>query len=234
LGIHLLFQPFSAGPGPTNNQIYNNNFIGNTLQASVSGSCFNPIGCGLGSNVFNLATPTGGNFWDNFDTPAEGCSDTAPADGFCDSAFVFSGVQDNLPWTTQNGWAVSDTDGDGISDDTDNCPATANADQSDIDGDGVGDVCDNAPNVSNPGQEDVDADGVGDVIDNCPATANADQSDIDGDGVGDVCDATGPPATPGEGSGNSDPPAEPGPPEETPGKGTPPQAPGPPPGKGPP
>ncbi|MEM8887866.1 MAG: T9SS type A sorting domain-containing protein [Bacteroidota bacterium] len=36
----------------------------------------------------------------------------------------------------------SDTDGDGILNSDDNCPSTANADQSDIDGDGIGDVCD--------------------------------------------------------------------------------------------
>lgn len=35
-----------------------------------------------------------------------------------------------------------DSDGDGISDDTDNCPGVANPDQADSDGDGIGDVCD--------------------------------------------------------------------------------------------
>ena len=40
-----------------------------------------------------------------------------------------------------------DADGDSIGDYSDNCPTTANADQSDVDGDGTGDVCDttNAP-----------------------------------------------------------------------------------------
>ena len=60
---------------------------------------------------------------------------------------------------------VVDTDEDGIADDSDNCPATANGDQADGDGDGVGDVCDN-----------------------CPAAANADQADADGDGEGDACE----------------------------------------------
>lgn len=36
----------------------------------------------------------------------------------------------------------TDADGDGVADARDNCPATANPDQSDSDGDGVGDVCD--------------------------------------------------------------------------------------------
>ena len=78
-----------------NNQIFNNNFIDNISQASDSGS----------GNVFNLSAPTGGNYWNNFDEPVEGCND-ANSDGFCDDPFVFSGGQDNLPWTTQNGWVL--------------------------------------------------------------------------------------------------------------------------------
>ncbi|RMG91865.1 MAG: hypothetical protein D6708_07070, partial [Candidatus Dadabacteria bacterium] len=60
----------------------------------------------------------------------------------------------------------ADRDGDGVPDDSDNCPSTANADQADGDGDGVGDACDN-----------------------CPAVANADQADADANGVGDACEA---------------------------------------------
>jgi len=81
-----------------NNQVFNNNFIDNTNQASVSFSS---------GNIFNLATPTGGNYWNNFDEPGEGCDDVSPADGFCDDPFVFFGGQDNLPWATQNGWKNS-------------------------------------------------------------------------------------------------------------------------------
>ncbi len=36
--------------------------------------------------------------------------------------------------------AVADSDNDGVIDTVDNCPATANADQTDGDGDGIGDV----------------------------------------------------------------------------------------------
>jgi hypothetical protein len=39
---------------------------------------------------------------------------------------------------------VSDLDGDGVCDASDNCPNDANPDQRDLDGDGIGDVCDPA------------------------------------------------------------------------------------------
>ena len=61
------------------------------------------------------------------------------------------------------GEAESDQDDDGILDDDDNCPFTANADQADVDGDGVGDACDNCNAVANPEQGDSDEDGVGDA-----------------------------------------------------------------------
>ena len=78
-----------------------------------------------------------------------------------------------------------DSDEDGVSDGSDNCPGTANVAQEDTDGDGTGDACDS----------DTDGDGVGDANDNCVKMANAPQSDADGDGTGDVCD----PDTDGDG-----------------------------------
>ena len=119
-------------------------------------------------------------------------------------------------------WAVRDgdvnvpvdSDGDGVADNTDNCPATANTNQTDNDQDGLGDACDgdddndlasddidNCPLVANASQGDADGDGLGDACDadldndgfangsdNCPSAGNVDQTDTDSDGVGDECD----------------------------------------------
>jgi len=65
--------------------------------------------------------------------------------------------------------ALSDSDGDSIPDDEDNCPLVSNPDQADADDDEAGDACDNCPNHANPGQEDLDGDGVGNA---CDDTAN--------------------------------------------------------------
>ena len=58
----------------------------------------------------------------------------------------------------------------------------------DLDGDGVSDEIDNCPNISNPLQEDEDGDGIGDVCDNCIAVANPLQEDADNNGIGDICE----------------------------------------------
>ena len=107
-----------------------------------------------------------------------------------------------------------DMDGDGVPNETDNCPSVANPGQEDVDGDKTGDSCDtdidddgiqnvldNCPKAANPDQADNDKDLVGDACDpdddndtvpdetdNCPVMANADQRDYDSDGAGDVCD----------------------------------------------
>jgi ELWxxDGT repeat protein len=56
---------------------------------------------------------------------------------------------------------VPDTDGDQITDASDNCPAVANPDQGDLDGDGLGNACD----------PDDDNDGVVNAADACPTVA---------------------------------------------------------------
>ncbi|MCB0768305.1 MAG: thrombospondin type 3 repeat-containing protein, partial [Flavobacteriales bacterium] len=89
-----------------------------------------------------------------------------------------------------------DADLDGIPDDLDNCPNTANPLQEDADMDGAGDACDGCPNDPNKtapgvcgcGNPDVDADmdGTIDCLDNCVGLSNPTQADLDFDGVGDL------------------------------------------------
>ena len=124
-----------------------------------------------------------------------------------------------LAWYVSSGGALSFAQiprGDGIPDESDNCPGDWNPDQADLDGDGWGDACDdsdrdllgdstdNCPLLVNEQQEDHDSDHVGDAcdpdldsdgdgfvqpLDNCVWTANPDQADMDLDGIGDVCDS---------------------------------------------
>ncbi len=113
---------------------------------------------------------------------------------------------------------IYDKDGDGISNENDNCPGVFNPGQEDLDGDLIGDLCDddidgdgvinsndNCPSDYNPTQADSDADGLGDEcdsntfadadgdgiqdsLDNCPSISNPNQEDLDGDLIGDLCD----------------------------------------------
>lgn len=80
-----------------------------------------------------------------------------------------------------------DSDGDGIIDLLDNCPALSNPDQADTDADGIGDSCETP--ACPAGQHDTDGDGLCSTLDNCPTTANPDQADTDADGIGNLCDA---------------------------------------------
>ena len=86
----------------------------------------------------NGATDTGTTDTGTTDT---GTTDTGTTDtGNADAGVADAGATDGGGDT--DGGTTSDTDGDGVSDDLDNCPAVANADQLDADGNMVGDVCD--------------------------------------------------------------------------------------------
>ncbi len=97
-----------------------------------------------------------------------------------------------------DGITDSDADGDGIADDSDNCPNVFNPvrwfedNQADHDDDGIGDVCDSCPLGGDTcdlhSSDDIDDDGVPDGDDNCALLPNADQADADADGKGDACD----------------------------------------------
>jgi cytosine/adenosine deaminase-related metal-dependent hydrolase len=98
------------------------------------------------------------------------------------------------------GITASDKDGDGVTDDKDNCPTIFNPirpmdgdAQADADGDGIGDACDKCP--LDTGETctvlsgyDTDADGVPNGEDNCPKVSNTPQTDGDKDGKGAACD----------------------------------------------
>jgi hypothetical protein len=59
----------------------------------------------------------------------------------------------------------------------------------DVDGDGIPDDSDNCPEISNANQADEDRDTIGNLCDNCPLLANRDQANVgDTDRVGDACD----------------------------------------------
>jgi hypothetical protein len=72
-----------------------------------------------------------------------------------------------------------DSDGDGVTDNIDNCPEDPNPDQEDADQDGEGDACE---------VDDSDSDGVRNPEDNCPNDPNPEQIDEDHDGLGVPCD----------------------------------------------
>ncbi|KAB2901654.1 MAG: hypothetical protein F9K40_08375 [Kofleriaceae bacterium] len=68
--------------------------------------------------------------------------------------------------------ASLDSDGDGVADASDNCPAVANTLQTDEDADGRGDACDGCPHLADAAGADGDADGVGDACDPDPGGPN--------------------------------------------------------------
>ncbi len=74
----------------TGNNIYNNNFYDN----GQPGYFYKAY------DIYNLSAPVGGNYWNDFDSPEEGCYDTNN-DGFCDDIYYLDAThRDNLPLTS--------------------------------------------------------------------------------------------------------------------------------------
>jgi len=141
----------------------------------------------------------------DFEADCAGNGGDADGDCLCDAGFPNVINADTCPGDPLN----SDSDGDGVCDQLDNCFGTPNPNQADSDADGIGNACDNCPLTFSFDQGDDDGDGIGNVcdacpndnpnspdgdtictsVDNCPLDANQNQSDVDGDSIGDVCDA---------------------------------------------
>jgi len=170
------------------------------------GSCYPPFPCCPAGylcmsmkevNTLWGVAPTGGKNYEQYgDTICYAEPDNAAATRLCVRGPIYGNPE-------------KDSDGDGIADEKDNCPAVANTLQEDSDieysektvklpsgalvpkirprPDGKGDACDNCPSDYNPHQENADGDEDGDVCDNCPSIFN-DQTNSDFDPPGDACD----------------------------------------------
>lgn len=85
----------------TGNSIYNNNFMSVKNLGWVLDDIY-----AYSTNQFDNGLPSGGNYWSNYDSLEEGCSD-ADVNGICDQPLnLFATSDDSLPWATEHGWPV--------------------------------------------------------------------------------------------------------------------------------
>ncbi len=114
------------------------------------------------------------------------------AAGLSEETFLVGAPRDDHGGEAEAGsvygsYLPSDSDGDTIPDEDDNCPSTPNPDQEDADDDGLGDACDEcahdqnkgSPGVCGCGEPDEDRDGDGEV--EC-AAEGGDDAGLGGDG----------------------------------------------------
>lgn len=132
-----------------NNSFYHNNFLDWQLLR---------IDEAFDNNMFSMAEPLGGNFWERYDA-AHGCADSN-SDGFCDSPYSYTSLYSSViltdysPWTMQNGWVDSDGDEYNKSLDCNDVNAQINPGALEIPYNGIDENC-NGP----ADDDDVDMDG---------------------------------------------------------------------------
>lgn len=180
-----LLQTFNS-PAPASN-----NSFGRSISISGDKALFSESGNSGGIGSAHLFDATTGVLLHTFNNPTPAAGDSFGSTVSISGDKIVIGAPGDDTGATDVGFAYlylpfidTDTDGDGVYDSTDNCPADPNADQTDTDGDGEGDPCDFTPNG------DTDSDGVDELVDNCPGVSNASQEDNDNDGIGNVCDPT--------------------------------------------
>jgi len=136
-----------------------------------------------GTLTLDITTETGSHDLDLYTIESgtvEGGTLNATIDEGNDGSIDYVGPAE---WERDNTQGGNDSDGDGVDDNVDNCPAVSNSDQADSDGNGVGDACEGTTTIA-----DADSDGVLDADDAFPDDAT-EQRDTDGDGVGNNGDA---------------------------------------------